>query len=191
MKIYLDKFKTIYCIGDCYTAGQDNERKYGYPYFLQLLLGEGYLVENLGRANIQIHSILDYPKLFMPDNPAYNSCAFLWCGSNDFYLGLSSEEEIFIKYVELATELEKKEVLLFHLTLLRRRNTPLVLNSVFEERRVRFNKKLIEKYSGNVLDIYNELHFQKYFTKGGEHLSYNGYKQVGKKCYEFLKEKGF
>jgi len=191
MRSYLDKFKTIYCVGDCYTAGQDFERKYGYPYFLQLLLGEGYIVENLGRANIQICTILDYPAQFIPENPAYKSCTILWCGTNDIYLNLITQDEIFNKYVELTDLMEKRDLSVFHMSMLRRYDTPIVTEKIFEEKRKIFNKKLLDKYLGNVLDIANELPLSKYFKSDREHLSYEGYKQVGKKCFKFLKEKGF
>jgi len=195
MKVFLDKFKTLYCVGDCFTAGQDTERKYGYPYFLQLLLGEGYFVENLGRANLQVRLVLEHPDLFVPDIVATKALCIIWCGSNDIYLNNGSVEDIFKSYLDLYSSYKDREVDCLHLTIFPRRGTPLISEKDFESKRKELNKRIMDEFPDSTIDIGNDktltrnAHYGTYLRN--YHLTYKGFKYVAVKLYDHLKEKGF
>ena len=189
--IKIGKIRKIYCIGDCLTVGIDSENNYGYPYFLQIFLGEKYKVINLGRTMLKLEHLIKFQNLLTPKNVHSSDIACVWCGTNDLYF--DADIEIVIKnYNDYCKLLQNLNIKVVAVTILPR---SLDAAATFETNRQIFNKFVKDNYEyvANIGD--NKIIGQRdqetnprfYVQPNNNHITSMGHRVVAKTVEKTIK----
>jgi len=179
----------VYCIGDCLTLGiigKGDIEKDNYPNQLQKLLGDGYVVVNLGRTMLRLENLLSFTNLFNK-KITHDGILCIWAGTNDIYIKNSGEQvfEWFLSFCETLNGVKHK---IITMTILPRSNaTPID----FDDNRQVFNSLMLNNLD-EVVDVGNneligfagaENNTDYYDIINNAHLNKTGYGVVAEEIY--------